>query len=88
MMQVLVYKHTLDDWHPNYILKDDTQLVRVQFAPSEPDGSWVVAVGGQDDMSIEGVYDSESIAWSKFLLIIGLEYVTVEDVLSILGEQS
>ena len=90
-MRVEVFKRTNECWYGSYGLAYDTideptdreptdMLVNVIFNGEIAPGEWRTCVWGTDDFGFEIDCNTETEAWSIFLQIIGMEYVTVEGV--------
>lgn len=85
MNRIEVFKETLDDWYPNY----HGNLVRVTFhgniaSPEEDTPYYRVSVWGADDCGMEYDTESERVAHTIFMEVIGLKTVNWEE-LSELG---
>lgn len=84
-----VLKRTQDDWHGSYVLsgwyrgEENPMFVKVVFCGniSPPDSSpiWRTCVWGNDDLGMDFDCDNESEAFTKFLQVIGLKFVNLED---------
>ena len=71
---ILVYKHTDDDWSGSY-----PHLVQVRLCRTT-DGMWRVCVWGNDDigMEIDYAHNQESHALTMFMQVVGLERVNMK----------
>lgn len=83
MKPVEVYKQTQDDWYPSYQIESGTKLVKVSFFELEDSDEYPekyrVCAWGDDDIGMEKDFILEGTAWNTFLVVIGMEYVNVED---------
>ena len=82
MNKFSVYKKTTDNFCGNYMLTNGDQLVNVTFhgniSPPNHPLYYRVSVWGNDDLGFEYDTDSESDAYTKFMLVIGLENITFD----------
>jgi len=96
-MRIEVLKPTNDDWCGSHIVQDwpsptgpgtvEQMFVSVVFNGMIGDGIWRTCVWGTDDCGVEFDCDNEAECWNKFLQVICMYYVDMEE-LSNIGFES
>jgi hypothetical protein len=85
---VVVYKPTPDNWYPSYYCQGiPLKLVCISFNKIELDNDylWRVSAWGDDDFGLCKDFDKnqENSAWNCFCIIIGLDVVSIKDLIDL-----
>jgi hypothetical protein len=92
-MRIEVLKPTNDDWCGSHIVQDwpsstgpgtvEQMFVSVVFNGMVGDGTWRTCVWGTDDCGMEYDCDNQLECWNKFVQVIGMDYVDMEELTNI-----